>query len=121
MTDNSNSVSIYSKVVDLLNSARKHVAYSVNQTMVYTYYLIGGMIVEEEQHGEDRAKYGSQLIKGLSKKLSKEFGKGFSQRNIEQMRQFYTVYSKAQAVSADSGESKAQAVSAEFTKSNIYR
>ncbi len=111
---NNKSIGIYSKVVDLLNSARKHVAYSVNQTMVYTYYLIGEMIIEEEQKGEDRAEYGKHVIKRLSERLTNEFGRGFSQRNVEQMRQFYNVYSKAQTLSAESGNSKAQTLPAEF-------
>tara|TARA_Y100000814_G_scaffold289752_1_gene263182 strand:- start:166 stop:1062 length:897 start_codon:yes stop_codon:yes gene_type:complete len=59
------------------------------------------MIVHEEQNGNERADYGKQLIKTLSLKLTADFGKGFSQRNLEQMRQFYLVYSKAQTLSAE--------------------
>jgi len=55
---------------------------------------IGRMIVEEEQGGKERAEYGKYLLKGLSEALTKEFGKGFSVRNTENMRQFYLVYSK---------------------------
>ena len=62
--------------------------------MVVTYYEIGRMIVEEEQNGKERADYGKYLIRTLSEKLVKDFGRGFSQRNIEQMRQFSLVYSK---------------------------
>lgn len=69
--------------------------------MVYTYFEIGRMIVEEEQNGKERAEYGKQLLKGLSDKLKTEFGKGFSQRNLEQMRQFYLIYSKTQTPSAE--------------------
>lgn len=48
--------------------------------------------MEEEQHGQDRAAYGQQLLQGLSEYLTKEFGKGFSLTNLKQFRQFYTVY-----------------------------
>jgi prophage maintenance system killer protein len=69
--------------------------------MVYTYYEIGRMIVEEEQNGNKRAAYGKQILKELSKRLTTEFEKGFSQRNLEQMRQFYLTYSKTQTLSAE--------------------
>jgi predicted nuclease of restriction endonuclease-like (RecB) superfamily len=59
------------------------------------------MIVEEEQKGELRANYGKQIIKTLSVKLTKDFGQGFSIRNIEQMRQFYIAYSIPQTLSAE--------------------
>lgn len=91
---------LYSKIADLLKTARQNVARTVNQTMVYTYYEIGQMIVEEEQHGEQRAAYGKQLLKELSKKLTAEFGKGFSERNLEQMRQLYLIYPISQTISA---------------------
>ena len=59
------------------------------------------MIVEEEQEGRNRAEYGKELLKNLSEQLTLEFGRGFSQRNIEQMRKFYQVYSKTQTLSAE--------------------
>ncbi len=51
------------------------------------------MIVENEQKGNDRAEYGAKVIEGLSNKLTKEFGKGFSIANIQLMQQFYQIYS----------------------------
>jgi len=69
--------------------------------MSLTYFEIGRMIVEEEQKGELRANYGKQIIKTLSTKLTKDFGQGFSMRNIEQMRQFYIAYSIPQTLSAE--------------------
>ena len=91
----------FTQIFDLLQSARSKVLQTVNQTMVLTYFEIGRMIVEEEQQGKERAEYGKRIIKELSKVLTVEFGKGFSERNIEQMRQFYLVYSKPQTLSAD--------------------
>jgi predicted nuclease of restriction endonuclease-like (RecB) superfamily len=85
----------------LLTEARGRIVQSVNHTMVMTYYEIGRMIIHEEQNGNERADYGKQLTKMLSIKLTADFGKGFSQRNLEQMRQFYLVYSKAQTLSAE--------------------
>lgn len=99
--ENIASQELASKISGLLTQARRSVLQSVNHTMVLTYYQIGRMIVEEEQNGRERADYGKQLVSTLSQRLTADFGKGFSQRNLEQMRQFYLVYSKAQTVSAE--------------------
>jgi len=104
----------YNKIVNLLKEARKSVVQTVNKTMVITYFEIGKMIVEEEQKGKIRAEYGKKLIKELSKKLSRDFGKGFSIRNLEQMRKFYLVYGKQ---IGNEQIKKTQTLSAELIKS----
>ncbi|WP_262149966.1 DUF1016 N-terminal domain-containing protein [Chryseobacterium foetidum] len=93
---------LLTQISALLDNARKKVAVAVNQTMVLTYFEIGRMIVEDEQNGESRAEYGKALLKDLSIHLTEKFGKGFSQRNLEQMRQFYLSYSIPQTLSAKS-------------------
>ena len=92
---------IYDEIRNLLKEARKSIVSNINTTMTKTYFLIGKRIVEEEQNGNERATYGKNLIKNLSKKLTNEFGKGFSERNIEQMRKFYKTYSIPQTLSAE--------------------
>lgn len=92
MSKTLSNTKFYSQVVDLLQSARQQVVRTVNQTMVITYFEIGRMLVEEEQKGNERAEYGKQLLKGLSQILKKEFGKGFSVDNLENMRRFYLAY-----------------------------
>lgn len=92
---------IYQEIHDLLHKARQNIISNVNYTMTKTYFLIGKRIVEEEQYGNKRAEYGKNLIKMLSEKLTKEFGKGFSQRNLEQMRTFYVRYSIPQTLSVE--------------------
>lgn len=92
---------IYQEIHDLLHKARQNIISNINSTMTKTYFLIGKRIVEEEQNGNKRAEYGKKLIKTLSEKLTKEFGKGFSQRNLEQMRTFYVRYSIPQTLSAE--------------------
>lgn len=79
-------------VSDVLVQAQKNAKTAVNLAMVYAYYEIGRMIVEEEQHGKNRAAYGKQLLKELSAYLTGTFGKGFSTTNLKQMRQFYLAY-----------------------------
>jgi hypothetical protein len=62
---------------------------SVNFVLLETYWNIGKLIVEEEQQGESRAVYGSNLLKNFSKELTLEFGKGFDYTNLTNMRKFY--------------------------------
>lgn len=76
----------------IFNSAQHNIARSINSEMVKAYWLIGKAIVEEEQNGIDRAKYCASLMKSLSLKLSKEFGKGFGISTIQYIRQFYLTY-----------------------------
>ena len=90
---------IYEEIKNLLTSARENIVSNVNSTMTKTYFLIGKRIVEEEQNGNERAEYGEELIKNLSLRLSKEFGKGFSKTNLKQMKSFYLAYGKGQTVS----------------------
>lgn len=94
------------EVVQLLKDARQRVVQAVNHTMVLTYFEIGRMIVEEQQNGNDRAEYGTELIIDLSWTLTNEFRKGFSTTNLKQMRQFFLTYSKGQTLSDDSERKK---------------
>ncbi len=81
--------SFYREIADLLLCARSKSYVSVNVIMVETYWQIGKRIVEEEQHGENRAGYGEYLIVHLSRYLTDLLGKGFSEANIRNFRQFY--------------------------------
>lgn len=84
--------SFLENVSEVLAQARKNAKTAVNLTMVYAYYEIGRMIVEEEQHGQNRAAYGKQILRELSKYLSEKYGKGYSAENLKLMRRFYKVY-----------------------------
>ena len=92
---------LYSRIAGILQAAKENVVRAVNQTMVYTYYEIGRMIVEDEQQGKERAEYGMQILEDLSLKLTRNFGKGFSIVNLRQMRAFYLAYSIQQTISAE--------------------
>lgn len=83
-------------VSEVLAKARKNAKTAVNLSMVYAYFEIGRMIVEEEQQGANRAAYGKQILKELSAYLTKIYGKGFSVTNLKQMRQFYLAYANDQ-------------------------
>ena len=93
---------LYAQIGELLSLARKKVVSQVNRTMVVTYYEIGRIIVEHEQGGQERADYGKETLKGLSRRLSQDFGRGFSTDNLENMRRFYVAYSKSETLSRKS-------------------
>lgn len=78
----------------VLTQTRTKLQYAVNHTMVQTYWNVGRLIVEHEQKGEKRAGYGQQQLKELAKQLRTEFGKGFDERNLRNMRAFYLAYPK---------------------------
>ncbi|QBN18229.1 PDDEXK nuclease domain-containing protein [Flavobacterium nackdongense] len=132
MSEDLQNKMLFQQVAELLQNARQQVLRTVNSTMVCTYFEIGKMIVEEEQSGKDRAEYGKQILKGLSEQLTNEFGKGFSLRNLEQIRKFYLIYSnsatvlrifdiqKTQTVSAQLLDNIPQTVSAELNSQTLF-
>lgn len=116
MSDGLQNKVIFQQVAELLQNARQQVLRTVNSTMTVTYFEIGRIIVEEEQNGKDRAEYGKQLLKDLSKQLTKEFGRGFSIDNLENMRKLFLTFSKSETLSRILQNQKKQSVTAEFNK-----
>jgi len=92
--------SLISAISSQLTQARNKAIKQVNTILVETYRNIGMQIVEFEQGGKDKAEYGDQLLKKMSKDLQQKFGRGFSWRNLYHMKLFYTTYPKLQTVSA---------------------
>lgn len=89
---------LYNTINQIIEEARNTVYRTANFTMVQAYWSIGKTIVEEEQNGKERAEYGQELIKQLSKKLTKKHGKGFTETNLKYMRQFYQIFEKSHAL-----------------------
>ena len=83
-----------------IEQARQNAVRAINTELVKANWEIGRHIVEYEQHGQERAEYGSELLTRLSKDLRQRYGKGFGRRNILDMRRFYIAYQKWQTVSA---------------------
>ena len=92
---------LYNRVADLIELARRKVATAVNLTMVHTYFEIGRAIIEDEQDGKERAAYGKQVLKDLSKRLSEKYGRGFSVESLDRMRFFFKTYSAAIPISSE--------------------
>jgi len=82
------------EIRNLIRNARRSAAQNINSLQVITNFEIGRRIVEHEQKGSRRAGYGKQTLIDLSRQLNKEFGRGFSERNLEYMRRFYLEYSR---------------------------
>lgn len=83
------------RVIALIENARRKVASVANVALVYTYYEIGRMIVEDEQSGSRRAGYGEKVLEDLSSKLTAQFGRGWSRENLKLMRRFFLEYSNS--------------------------
>lgn len=84
--------SLFQKSKKLIDNARSNMGQMANTITVITSFLLGHYIVEQEQQGQERAKYGSKVIDSLSSYLTKEYGRGFSRSNVAGMRQFYLTY-----------------------------
>lgn len=91
--------SLLRKVRSLVISARNAAARNINTIQVFANFGIGRLIVEYEQTGKKRAAYGQKVLNELSARLTKEFGRGFSEDNLSNMRKFYMVYREQKQIS----------------------
>ena len=90
--------SLFLSVKEIINQSRERVFRVANSTLLLTYWQIGQLIVEDEQQGKERAEYGKFVLKNLSKKLTFEFGKGFDESNLRNMRSFFQAFPIRDAV-----------------------
>lgn len=98
----------------MIDSPREYVSKTVNTVEVATKYAIGQYIVEDEQGGKERAKYGKAILKNLSERLTERYGDGWSVETLTLCRKFYSTYSKI--VNSDYGIQKSISV---FKQLNI--
>ena len=94
----SNSSHLFAEIREVLVTARRTAYKAVNFAMVTAYWNVGRLIVEDEQKGNIRAEYGKAVLADLSKRLTDEFGKGFDERELRRIRQFYLVFPKWDAL-----------------------
>ncbi len=96
----------YSNLIEqirsLVKNSQNKLAQSINTTITLTYWQIGKYIVEFEQNGNERAEYGSALLKNLSKDLTDNFGRGYSYRNLQLAKKFYNTFPIMQSLIAQS-------------------
>lgn len=90
---------VFNNIKRLMDNARNKVANEINSILLQTYWEIGRIIVEDEQGHLERAEYGKELINDLSRQLTKEYGRGFSRSNLQNMRNLYLSYPICQTLS----------------------
>ena len=99
INDNIQFNTIFNNIKELVVNSRNKVYTTVNIEMLKLYWNIGKIIMGIQQ-GDERAKYGDSILEKLSEKLTNEFGKGFSKRNLERMRKFYICFPITTTVSS---------------------
>lgn len=89
---------IFEEIKGLIKTSRNRVYSAVNTEMLNLYWNIGKIIMDIQQ-GNERASYGKSVLENLSKKLTNEFGRGFSVDNLEKMRKFYNMFQNSETLS----------------------
>jgi predicted nuclease of restriction endonuclease-like (RecB) superfamily len=110
-----------SHLKEIIRNARSGVYNAINFAQVEANWLIGRQIVEQEQQGKERAKYGKQIIQLASQELTSEFGKGYSETNLKNFKKFYLAFNNLsihQTMPAISAEKKGQALPDQSGKKN---
>lgn len=101
---------LFDRIVTILDEARQSIVRSVNSNMVRAYWLIGREIVEEVQRGEQRAEYGMQILKSLSERLNRQYGRGFSVPNLQNFRKFYLAFADRASPVEEAGDSPSDSI-----------
>ncbi len=92
---------MYNKISNIILNNKNKMVYQINNTLVETNFMIGKVIVENEQNGNIRAEYGKEILIKLSKKLTTKFGSGFSRSGLQNMRLFYNKYKNCQPLAGN--------------------
>ncbi|MBP3799696.1 MAG: DUF1016 family protein [Bacilli bacterium] len=92
---------MYNKISNIILNNKNKMVYQINNILVETNFMIGKVIVENEQNGNIRAEYGKEILIKLSKKLTNKFGSGFSRSGLQNMRLFYNKYKNCQPLAGN--------------------
>jgi predicted nuclease of restriction endonuclease-like (RecB) superfamily len=111
-----NSFPLFESIKTVIAETQQNVVRNVNSAMTLAYFRIGKMIVEDEQEGKERASYAKEILKKLSVKLTEEFGRGYSEDNLDFMRKFYLTYQNRipQKLSVESENPISESLSRKF-------
>ncbi|RPJ38147.1 MAG: DUF1016 family protein, partial [Planctomycetaceae bacterium] len=113
---------VATEIRDLIETARSHVSVAANLAMVNLYWNIGCIITQEIQKNEIRAEYGDKLVERLGSVLSRDYGNGFSARNLWDMKRFFGEFQILQPVAAElEKETKRQTVSDKLSRKGILQ
>src|SRR5688572_24611358 len=86
------SNSLFAEIRSTIQSAREQAYRQSNRLLLEMYWQIGRLIVDDEQNGRSKATYGKAVLKNLGRQLTREFGKGFDERNLNNMRAFFQAF-----------------------------
>jgi len=92
---------MYNQISDIITNNKNKMIYQINNTLVENNFMIGKIIVENEQNGNIRAEYGKEILSKLSKKLTNRFGSGYSRSGLQNMRLFYDKYKNCQPLAGN--------------------
>lgn len=92
---------MYNQISDIITNNKNKMIYQINNTLVENNFMIGKIIVENEQNGNLRAEYGKDILNKLSKKLTNKFGSGYSRSGLQNMRLFYDKYKNCQPLAGN--------------------
>lgn len=92
---------MYNQISDIITNNKNKMIHQINNTLVGNNFMIGKIIVENEQNGNIRAEYGKEILNKLSKKLTNKFGSGFSLSGLYNMRLFYIKYKNCQPLAGN--------------------
>lgn len=92
---------MYNQISDIIINNKNKMIYQINNTLVENNFMIGKIIVENEQNGNIRAEYGKEILNKLSKKLTNKFGSGYSRSGLQNMRLFYYKYKNCQPLAGN--------------------
>ena len=92
---------MYNQISDIITNNKNKMIYQINNTLVKNNFMIGKIIVENEQNGNIRAEYGKEILSKLSKKLTNKFGSGYSRSGLQNMRLFYVKYKNCQPLAGN--------------------
>jgi predicted nuclease of restriction endonuclease-like (RecB) superfamily len=102
---------IYIQATQIIDSGRKNIVNSIYSESTKSYFLLGKLIIQEEQNGQQKAQYGEKIIESLSKKLTLKYGKGFSKSTLKDCRKFYQ---KIQSLTGELPTEKSQSLTDQF-------
>ncbi len=96
--DKDRQIPIVGEICSIIERGQEQAYAEVAKTAIITYWNIGRRLVEEEQHGEERAAYGTELIKNVAKVLVPRYGNSYNKRNLDYYKRFYMLFPDVQIV-----------------------
>jgi predicted nuclease of restriction endonuclease-like (RecB) superfamily len=109
------------EIQSLIEASRQHVVSTANLTLVWLYWNVGRVITEDIQKSQKRAGYGEQLLRGLAEMLIHQYGSGYSQSNLNDMRRFFEGFKILQPMAVESGRPMLSSLEVESTTMNILQ